>query len=92
MSTANSHKERRFPNSDKSDPVMNDNGSKSKFDRRLLGNLPQLMFGHFTVRFVIDSLDFATILRAPNNPLKINSRARCKIYVILWRIELRFCH
>lgn len=54
---------------------MNDNGSKSKLDRGLLGNLPQLMFSHFPVRFVIDSLDFAPILGATNNPLKINSGA-----------------
>ena len=75
MSTAHSRKERWFPNSDKSNPVMNDDRSQPKFDRGLLGNLPQLMFGHFPVCFVIDSLDFAPVLRAANNPLKIDSRA-----------------
>ena len=62
MSTADSRKKRRFPNCDKPNPMMNDHGSQPKFDRGLLGNLFQLMFGHFVVRFVIDSLNFASIL------------------------------
>jgi hypothetical protein len=92
MSAAHSHKQRRFPSSDKSDPVMNDNGSKSKFGHGLLGNLPQLMFRHFPVRFIIDSLDFSPILETANDSPKLDSRARSAIHLILLRIEPRFCH
>ena len=92
MSTQHSQKERGLPNGDKSDPVMNDNQSNFKLDHGLLRNLPQLMFGHFPVRFVIDSLDFAPILTAANNPVKINSRTCSGIHTILRAIELRICH
>ena len=88
MSTAHSRKERWFPNSDKPNPVMNDYGSQQKFDRGLLGNLPQLMFGHFAVRFVIDSVDFAPILRAAHNPRKVDCRACVQIDSVLWRIRV----
>jgi len=92
MSAAHSSKERWFPDSDKTNPVMNDYGSHHKFDRGLLGNLLQLMLGHFAVRFVIDPLDFAAILGAAHNALKIDSRACGEIDSVLYRIELRFCH
>ena len=92
MAAAHSHKKRRIPNSDKSDPMMNDDRSKSKLVSGLLGNLLQLMFGHFTVGLVIDSVDFPPILGAANNPLKINSRACSGVHPSLWRIEPRFCH
>jgi hypothetical protein len=92
MSTTHSRKERWFPYSDKSEPVMNDNRLKFKFDRGLFGNFLQLMLGHCLVRLVIDSLDPAPILGAADDPLKINSRARSGIHSVLWRIELRFCH
>lgn len=92
MCADDSHKERGLSNSDKSDPVMNDNRSKVKLDYGLLCDFPQLMFGHFPVRFVIDSLDFTPILRATNDPLEINSRTCSSIDAILRRIELRICH
>jgi len=92
MSTAHSHKERRLPNSDKSDPVMNDHASKPKLDRGLFGNFLQLMFGHFVVRFIINALDFDPFLRAANNPLEFNCRACSGIQQVLRRFELRFCH
>jgi hypothetical protein len=72
MSTAYSHKERRLPNSDEADPMMNDNGPEPKLNHGLPGNLRQLMFGHLPVRFVIDSVDFASLLRTANNPSKID--------------------
>ena len=75
MPTAYSRKERRLPNSDEPNPMMNGHRSQPKFDYGLFGNLLQLMFGHFPVRFVIDSVDFAPILGAAHNPLKIDSRA-----------------
>ena len=72
--------------------MMNDNGSKFEFDRGLFGNFLELMFGHFRVRFVIDSLDLAPILGVANDPLKLNSRARSGVHSALWRIESRVCH
>jgi hypothetical protein len=74
MPTAYSRKKRRFPNSDEPNPMMNDHRSQPKFDCGLFGNLLQLMFGHFPVRFVIVSVDFAPILGGAHNPLKIDSR------------------
>jgi hypothetical protein len=91
MSAAHPHKEGRLPNSDKPAPVMNDNRSKVKLDRSLPGNLLQLMFGHFPVRFVVDPLDLAPILGAANNPLKINSRAGSGIDSAIRHSELRVC-
>ena len=41
---------------------MNDHRSQPKFDCGLFGNLLQLMFGHFPVRFVIDSVNLPAIL------------------------------
>jgi len=83
MSTAYSRKERRFPNRDEPNPMMNDHRSQPKFDGGPFGNLPQLMLGHFAVRLVIDSVDFAPILRAAHNPLKIDSRACGEIDSVL---------
>ena len=64
---------------------------RSLVDRSLLGNLFQLMFGHFVVRFVINSLDFASILGATHNASKIEGRACNGIRSIRRQIELRFC-
>jgi len=83
MSTAYSRKERLFPNRDEPNPMMNDHRSQPKFDGGVFGNLLQLMFGHFAVRFVIDSVDFAPILGAAHNPLKIDTRACGKIDSVL---------
>lgn len=83
MATAYSHKKRRFPNSDEPNPMMNDHRSQPKFDCGLFGNLPKLMFGHFAVRFVVDSVDFPPILGAAHDPLKIDSRACGEIDLVL---------
>jgi len=83
MPTAYSRKKRRFPNSDEPNPMMNDHRSQPKFDGGVFGNLLQLMFGHFAVRFVIDSVDFPPVLGTAHNPLKIDSRACGKIDSVL---------
>jgi hypothetical protein len=83
MATAYSRKKRRFPNSDEPNPMMNDHRSQPKFDCGLFGNLLQLMFGHFAVRLVIDSVDFPPILGAAHDPLKIDSRACSEIDPVL---------
>jgi hypothetical protein len=60
--------------------MMNDHRSQPKFDGGPFGNLPQLMLGHFAVRLVIDSVDFAPILRSlaqsPENRLSRLRRDR----------------
>jgi hypothetical protein len=91
MSAAHPCKQGRFSNGNKSDSVMNDYRSKTKLNRRLSGNLPQLVFGHFPVRFVIDSLNFSPILGAANNSSKIHCRARAGVDLAVWNTELRFC-
>jgi hypothetical protein len=74
MQTGHAQKKRWLPNGDKSDSVMNDNNPKSKVLRGLLGNLSQLMVGHFSMRFIFNSIDLASILNAPNDPREIDDR------------------
>src|SRR5207249_10796260 len=83
MQTCQSQIKRWFPNGDKSDSVMNDNNPKSKVLRGLLGNLSQLMFGHFPMRFIFDSFDFASIFKSPHDSPKIDRRS-CVDIVVLW--------
>ena len=75
MRTCHPQKKRWFANRDNSDSVMNNNQLKSKFVRGLLGNLSQLMFGHFSMRFIFNSIDLASILNAPDDPREIDDRA-----------------
>ena len=62
MRTRHSQKKGWFSNCDKTNPVMNDDAHKPKSLCGLFGNSFQLMLGHFTMRLVIDSLNFAAIL------------------------------
>src|SRR5437899_11471426 len=62
--TCHSQKKRWFPYGDKSDSVMNDHKLKSKFLRSLLGNLSQLMVGHFPMGFIFNSFDFVSFLKS----------------------------
>src|SRR5437870_12989861 len=64
MRTCHSQKKRWFPNSDKSDPVMSNNKLKPKFLHGLFGNLPQLILGHLSMRFIVDPFDFASIFNS----------------------------
>ncbi len=48
------------------------------------------MFGHCCVRFVIDTLDLALILKLTDNAPKNNDRAGRRIALILWRLKRRF--
>jgi len=74
MQTGHAQKKRWLSNSDKADSVMNDNNPKSKVLRGLIGNLSQLMFGHFSMRFIFNSIDLASILNAPDDPREIDDR------------------
>jgi len=74
MQTAHAQKKRWLSNSDKADSVMNDNNPKSKVLRGLLGNLSQLMFGHFSMRFIFHSIEVASILYSPDDPREIDHR------------------
>jgi hypothetical protein len=87
--TAHSQEKRRFSDRDEPDPMMDDNKLKSKFPRSLLRYPPQLMFGHFPMRFVIDSLDLPSVFNAADNAPKINGRAGCGIAIIFWRFKRR---
>ena len=70
--------------------MMNDNKLKPKFLHRLLGNLPQLMLGHFSMRFVIDSFEFAPIFKFPHHSPKIDYRSCAVIVLSRRRIKRRF--
>ena len=75
MQTGHAQKKRWLSNSDKADSVMNDNNPKSKVLRGLIGNLSQLMFGHFSMRFIVDPFDLASILKFPHYSPKIDERS-----------------
>ena len=90
MRTCHSHKKRWFPNGNKSDPVMNDNNPKSKVLRGLLGNSSQLMFGHFSMRFIFNSIDLASILKSPHHSQKIERRSCIAIMILRRRLKRPF--
>jgi hypothetical protein len=60
--TRHSEEKGCFTNRDKTDSVMNDNELKPKSLCGLFGNSFQLVLCHFTMRVVINSLNFAAIL------------------------------
>jgi hypothetical protein len=49
-----------------------------------------LVLGHCLVRFVIDALDLAPILKLANNAPKNDNGAGRRIDIILWRFKQRF--
>jgi hypothetical protein len=62
-------------NPDETNSVMNDNMPKPKLLGGLCGNSFQLVLGHFTMRLVIDSFNFAAALHESNDAPEINNRA-----------------
>ena len=76
MRTRHSQKKRWFPNCDKTNSVMNDNEHKPKLLCGLFGNLSQLVLGHFRMRIIIDSVDFAAIFNRSDDAPEIDDRAR----------------
>jgi len=70
--------------------MMNEHLLKPKVLRSLLRNLCQLVLRHFPVRFVIDSFDLMSILRAANNPKKINHRSGDRLDFNRRRLKRRF--
>ena len=70
--------------------MMNDNKLKPKFLHRLLGNLPQLMLGHFSMRFVFDSFEFVSIFKFPHDSPKIDHRSCTAIMILRWYLKRRF--
>ena len=91
MRTRHSQKKRRFTNGDKTNPVMNDYELKAKSVCGLFGNPFQLMLGHFTMRLVIDSRNFAAILDWSHYAPEINNCA-CAGDVAHPRRKRRLCH
>ncbi len=91
MRTRHSQKKRWFSNSDKTKPVMNDDELKPKSLCGLFGNSFQLMLGHFMMRVVIDSLNFAAILDWSDYAPEINNCARAGD-VAHARRKRRGCH
>lgn len=75
MPTRHSQKKGWFSNFDKSNPVMNDYELKPKSLCGLFGDSFQLVLGHFSMRIIIDSVDFAPIFDWSHHTPKINNRA-----------------
>ena len=91
MRTRHSQKKRWFSNGDKTNPMMNDDELKPKSLCGLFGNSFQLVLGHFTMRLVIDSLNFAAILDWSDYAPEINDCARAGD-VAHPRRKRRLCH
>ena len=91
MRTRHSQKKGCFPNCDKTNLVMNDDELEPKSLCGLFGNSFQLVFGHFTMRLVIDSLNFAAILDWSDYAPEIDNRARAGD-VADPRRKRRLCH
>ena len=91
MRTRRSQKKGCFPNCDKTNPVINDDELKPKSLRGLFGNSFQLLLGHFTMRLVIDSLNFAAILDWSDYAPEIGNCARAG-NVAHRRRKRRLCH
>jgi len=90
MRTRHSQKKRWLANSYKPDSVMNDSKLKSEHLSGLVGNLSQLMFGHFSMRLIFDSFNFASIFKFPHHSKKIDDRTCVDILFLRWRIKRRF--
>jgi hypothetical protein len=90
MRTRHSQKKRWLANSYKPDSVMNDSKLKSEHLSGLVGNLSQLMFGHFSMRLILDSFNFASIFKSPHHSKKIDHRSCVDIVILRWRIKRRF--
>ena len=91
MRTRHSQKKRRFSDCGKTNSVMNDDELKPKSFCGLFGNSFQLVLGHFTMRLVIDSLNFAAILDWSDYAPEINQCARAGD-VAHPRRKRRLCH
>ena len=70
---------------------MNDGELKPKSLCGPFGNPFQLVLGHFTMRLVIDSLNFAAILEWSDYAPEVNNRAGAGV-VAHPRRERRVCH
>ena len=75
MWSRHSQKKRWFSNGDKSNSMVDDNELEPKSLCGLFGNSFQLVLGHFPMRIIIDSLDFAAIFDWSDYAPKINNCA-----------------
>jgi hypothetical protein len=69
---------------------MNHELVEVKLLRRGFRDSLQLVLCHCLVRFVIDALDLAPILKLANNAPKNDNGAGRRIDIILWRLKRRF--
>jgi len=76
MRTRQPQKKGCFSNCNKTSPMMDDNSLQPKPLCSLFGNSFQLVHRHFTMRLVIDSLNFSAILDWSDYAQEINNRTR----------------
>jgi hypothetical protein len=91
MRTRHSQKKGCFSNCDKTNPVMNDYELKPKSLCGLFGDSFQLVLGHFPMRIIIDSVNFAAILDWSDYTPEINDCARAGDIAPLHQ-KRRLCH
>ena len=91
MRTRHSQKKRWFSNGDKSNSMVNDNELEPKSLCGLFGNSFQLVLGHFPMRIIIDSVNFAAILDWSDYTPEINDCARTGDIAPLHQ-KRRLCH
>ena len=91
MRTRHPQKKRWFSNCDKSNSMMNDNALQAKSLCGLFGDSVQLMLGHFPMRIIIDSVNFAAILDGSDYTPEIDDCARAGDIAPLHQ-KRRLCH
>jgi len=86
MRRGNSEKQGRFARANKSDSMMQHYLFQLKLSNRRVSDQSKLMFGHFHVRFVLNSFDLAIAFQFANHPKKIDDRAGLRCIVALRRL------
>ena len=92
MRTCYGHDKRWFSSRDKSNSMVNGNELKSKVVCSLFRNSFQLVLRHFTMCFVLDSINFASAFKPPHHSPKLDHRSRIAIKAFRQALEWRFSY
>ncbi len=86
MRRCNSEKQRSFAGTNKTCSMMQYHLLQLKLFGSRLSDQSKLMFGHFEMRFVLNSLNLAIALHFANHSKKIDDRTRLRSIVVLRRL------
>ena len=91
MPSRHSHDDRRFARRDEPNPMPKKNLAHVELLRGAFRHQTHLMFGHRSMRFVIDAFNLPPIFRRADRAPKNDDRASLRILVSRGQIERRFC-